>query len=271
MAMQKGATEGREEGRSRVVLVVERDGRLLELITLTLSARGYTVVSSRDAQEALTQLQGGTPALLVVGELGELGQGSGDSPREDSRAAFLRRVRRVPRLQATKLLLLEDAQTAPEALALADLRLRKPFTGGQLGRAAAALLTSDAPPTAGPRKQHTVMVIEDSAALRGLIGDILHRQGYLVESAETVPQARALIQSHAEQVSLILLDVNLPGGTGFDLLKLIRERSNVPVFILSALRQEEQMVKGQALGAQAFIEKPFNPRELVEKIRATLT
>lgn len=279
MALHKGSVAGREEGRSRAVLVVERDLRLLELVTLTLRARGYTVQSSQDAQEALTQLQGSTPALIVLGDpgspspgdVGDVGR-SGSGAGGDSRATFLQRVRRVPRLQGTKLLLLEDAQTSPEALELAHLRLRKPFTGGQLGRAAEALLTRDAPSAAAPaHKQHTVMVIEDSAALRGLIGDILHRQGYLVESAETVPQARALIQSHAEQVSLILLDVNLPGGTGFELLKLIRERSEVPVFILSALRQEEQMVRGQALGAQAFIEKPFNPRELVEKIRATLT
>ena len=72
-------------------------------------------------------------------------------------------------------------------------------------------------------------------------------------------------------MSLILLDVNLPGGSGFELLELIGQRSAVPVFILSALRQQEQMRRGQALGAQAFIEKPFNPRELVQKIREVLT
>ncbi len=114
------------------------------------------------------------------------------------------------------------------------------------------------------------MVIEDSAALRGLIGDILHRQGFSVVAAENAPQARALIQQHAGDVSLVLLDVNLPGGNGFELLELIRKRSQVPVFILSALRQQEQMLRGQALGAQAFIEKPFNPRELVQKIREML-
>lgn len=246
------------------IVVVERDARLLELVTLTLRARGYTVLDCASGASALAQLQDSTPALVIVGDLEADPNRSGEDPQR----AFAERLRRVPRLQQTKLLLLGGAQTAP-ATELAAARLPKPFTGGQLRGAVEALL--DAPAPSGPVQQHTVMVIEDSAALRGLIGDILHRQGYRVESAATVPQARALIESRAHLVSLILLDINLPGGTGFELLKLIRDRTDAPVFILSALRQEEQMLRGQALGAQAFIEKPFNPRELVEKIRATLT
>jgi DNA-binding response OmpR family regulator len=251
-----------EANRGARVLVVERDPKLLELITLTLRARGYTVLDCHSAASALAQLQNSTPALIIVGDLEPDPNRSGEDPQ----LALVRRLRRVPRLHDTKLLLLGSNPTATE---LADAQLPKPFTGGQLRSAVEALL--HAPVPSSPVPQHTVMVIEDSAALRGLIGDILHRQGYRVESAETVPQARALIASHAHRVSLILLDINLPGGSGFDLLKLIRERTDAPVFILSALRQEEQVLLGQALGAQAFIEKPFNPRELVEKIRATLT
>lgn len=240
-------------GKNRLVFVAESDQRLLRLIDLTLSA-SYTVVSVQRAATALGGLQSTTPALIVLGQLPDL-----------SVADLAARIRRVPRLQAVPLLLTGDTLALPPA---ASAVLGRPFTGTALLGAVAELL-GEPDPTPQPTP-HTVMVIEDSAALRGLISDILHRQGFAVVTAENAPQARALIQQHASDVSLVLLDVNLPGGNGFELLELIRQRSAVPVFILSALRQQEQMLRGRALGAQAFIEKPFNPRELVQKIRETL-
>lgn len=240
-------------GSDRLVFVAESDRRLVRLIDLTLSV-SYTVVSVQRAAAALEGLQSTTPALIVLGRLPDL-----------SSADLAARIRRVPRFKAVPLLLTGDP---PTPLPAASAVLPRPFSGRALLGAVAELL-GDPEPTPPPTP-HTVMVIEDSAALRGLINDILHRQGFSVVTAENAPQARALIQQHAEGVSLVLLDVNLPGGNGFELLELIRKRSSVPVFILSALRQQEQMLRGQALGAQAFIEKPFNPRELVQKIRETL-
>jgi DNA-binding response OmpR family regulator len=241
----------------QTVFVAESDLRLLHLIELTLSAAGHAVVSVQRAAEALEQLQSSTPLLIVLGRLPDLNTGE-----------LAQRIRRVPRLQSVPLLLTDGSSLPQGTPQAASATLARPFTGTALKGAVEQLLGN--PVTATPAA-HTVMVIEDSAALRGLISDILHRQGFGVETAENVPQARALIRQHAADVSLILLDVNLPGGTGFELLELIRQRSTVPVFILSALRQQEQMLRGQALGAQAFIEKPFNPRELVQKIRETLT
>ncbi len=239
--------------RTRTVFVAEHDERLLQLIELALSAKGYAVLSARFGAEVLAGLEHTTPALIVLGHLPDL-----------STAELTRRICLVPRLQNVPLLL-TSGEAAPEVGAV----LTRPFTGTALTGAVERLLGNS--PSVGARSAHTVMVIEDSAALRGLITDILHRQGFGIETAENVPQAKALIKRRANDVSLILLDVNLPGGTGFELLELIRQRSSVPVFILSALRQQEQMQRGQALGAQAFIEKPFNPRELVRKIRDVLT
>ena len=238
----------------RTVFVAEQDLRLLKLIELNLSARGYAVVSAQRAADVLSGLGSTVPALIVLGQL-----------PDQSAADLGARLRRVPRLSRVPLLFAGDVATTLEATAV----LSRPFTGTALTEAVQRLLGYPAPKAAGVT--HTVMVIEDSAALRGLITDILHRQGFGIETAENVPPARALIERRADDVSLILLDVNLPGGSGFDLLELIRQRSAVPVFILSALRQQEQMRRGQALGAQAFIEKPFNPRELVQKIREVLT
>lgn len=230
------------------------DTRLLRLIELSLSAKGYAVVCLVKGADVLSQLRTLTPSLVIIGRLPDL------------RATELAtRLRQVPHLQEVPFLL---ADGSAERLAGTHASLPRPFTGEVLTRAVEGLLGRT--PAPSPRASHTVMVIEDSAALRGLIGDILHRQGYEVVIAENVPQARALIPLHATTVSLVLLDVNLPGGTGFELLELIRHYSEVPVFILSALRQQEQIRRGEALGAQAFIEKPFNPRELVQKIRETL-
>ena len=239
---------------TRTVFVAERDERLLQLIELALSTKGYAVVSAQLGAEVLAGLEHTTPALIVLGRLPDL-----------STAELTRRIRLVPRLRSTALLLTDGEAAPPDATAV----LARPFTGTALTSAVEQLLGNL--PSAGTGKAHTVMVIEDSAALRGLITDILHRQGFGIETAENVPQAKALIKRCANDVSLVLLDVNLPGGTGFELLELIRRHSAVPVFILSALRQQEQMQRGQALGAQAFIEKPFNPRELVRKIRDVLT
>ena len=238
----------------RSVFVAEHDGRLLKLIDLALTTAGYTVVSARRGAEVLAGLEHTTPSLIILGRLPDL-----------SAAELSRRIHLVPHLQGVPLLLTDGETTSADTGAT----LARPFTGTALTGAVERLLGVSAPKQ--PEKAHTVMVIEDSAALRGLIADILHRQGFGIETAENVPQAKALIKRQANKVSLVLLDVNLPGGTGFELLELIRQYSAVPVFILSALRQQEQIQRGQALGAQAFIEKPFNPRELVRKIRDVLT
>lgn len=240
---------------ARSIFVAETDARLLKLIELTLTEQGYGVVCVGDGASALALLQEATPHLIVLGRL----------PDMTARDLAVR-LRRVPRLKAVPILLSDgNRATPPEVNGV----IARPFTGQALAAAVDTLLGQGEPTPV--RAPHTVMVIEDSAALRGLIGDILHRQGFNVETAENVPQARALIRVQAKAVSLVLLDVNLPGGTGFELLELIRKHSDVPVFILSALKQQEQMRRGKALGAQAFIEKPFNPRELVKKIRETLT
>ncbi len=239
---------------ARSVFVAEKDRRLLELIELALSDRGYSVVCVQDAAQTLEDLQQATPHLIVLGKLPDM-----------SAQALAARLRRVPRLKTVPILLSDGSTVAqPDA----DSVIARPFTGQALAAAVDTLLGERGAVVS--KSPHTVMVIEDSAALRGLIGDILHRQGFSVEIAENFSQAKALIRLRAKEVSLVLLDVNLPGGTGFELLELIRQRSDVPVFILSALKQQEQMKRGEALGAQAFIEKPFNPRELVKKIRETL-
>ena len=251
------------------VLVAEADLKVLDLVEIVLISRDYTVTIAKNGHEALSHLQQSTPELAILGA----------TMPHISGLEVASRMRRVPRLEKVPILMLatrDEQHLIDDSGVRVDEVLGKPFVSRDLLAAVRTLVKE--PPKAvrtditmhGQDERPNVLIVEDSAALRGLISDILGRQGYYVRSAENVPQARALITKHLEQMDLVLLDVNLPGGTGFELLQLIRERSDVPVFILSSLRREEQIERGMTLGAQAFIEKPFNPRDLVKRIQAHL-
>ena len=252
------------------VLVAEHDPKVLDLVEIVLISRDYAVTLARNGHEALSHLQQSTPELAILGA----------TMPHISGLEVAGRMRRVPRLENVPILMLAT-RDEQHALDDSDVRLDevlgKPFGSKELLSAVRSLVKppkvtrTDITMHGQQDERPNVLIVEDSAALRGLIGDILGRQGYFVRSAENVPQARSLITKHLDQMNLVLLDVNLPGGTGFELLQLIRERSDVPVFILSSLRREEQIERGMKLGAQAFIEKPFNPRDLVKRIQAHLS
>ena len=226
------------------VLVAEHDPKVLDLVEIVLISRDYTVTIAKNGHEALSHLQQSTPELVVLAanmpHLGGL--------------EVAGRMRRVPRLEKVPILMLatrEEQLELDDSDVCIDEVLSKPFVSKELLSAVRTLVKEPPKVTRTDVTMHgqqderpNVLIVEDSAALRGLIGDILGRQGYFVRSAENVPQARTLISKHLEQVNLVLLDVNLPGGTGFELLQLIRQRSNVPVFILSSLRREEQIERG---------------------------
>jgi DNA-binding response OmpR family regulator len=119
------------------------------------------------------------------------------------------------------------------------------------------------------RVQH-LLLVEDDYAVGVLLKHVLEREGYSLEIVTTVPQAKATLEKSLDDIDLALLDINLPGGTGFEVLQLIRERSNMPVIFLSALKQGANVERALTLGAQDFIAKPFNPKELVLRIKRFL-
>jgi DNA-binding response OmpR family regulator len=119
------------------------------------------------------------------------------------------------------------------------------------------------------RVQH-LLLVEDDYAVGVLLKHVLEREGYSLEIVTTVPQAKATLEKSLDDIDLALLDINLPGGTGFEVLQLIRERSNIPVIFLSALKQGANVERALTLGAQDFIAKPFNPKELVLRIKRFL-
>jgi len=111
-----------------------------------------------------------------------------------------------------------------------------------------------------------ILVIDDDLELCELLNDYLAPEGFQVDTANDGERgvARALSGDQA----LVVLDVMLPGLNGFDVLRRIREESRIPVIMLTARGDDIDRIVGLELGADDYRPKPFNPRELVARIRA---
>ena len=114
-----------------------------------------------------------------------------------------------------------------------------------------------------------ILLVEDDEALQILIEKLLKNNGYLVSKAINIEEARKLIEFF--QFDLIILDVMLPDSSGLDFYKnTIRNRVNSPVIFLSALSDVDNRVTGLELGADDYIGKPFDTRELLLKIKKNI-
>jgi len=112
-----------------------------------------------------------------------------------------------------------------------------------------------------------ILLIDDDRDLTEMIREYLEPEGFSVDVAHV---GDALGAGDFETHDLILLDVMLPGMSGLEILKQLRQRSGVPVILLTARDGDTERVVGLELGADDFVPKPFNPRELVARIRAVL-
>jgi two-component system response regulator CpxR len=113
-----------------------------------------------------------------------------------------------------------------------------------------------------------VLIVDDDTELIDLLRDYLAEEGFdTAAAADGESGARAAVESAPD---LVVLDVMLPRLNGFDALRRIREASAVPVIMLTARGQEVDRIVGLELGADDYLPKPFNPRELVARIRAVL-
>ena len=114
-----------------------------------------------------------------------------------------------------------------------------------------------------------IFLLEDDAYLRDGLSEMLSGQGYAVTAAETISQARGIIASGV--FDLIILDVMLPDGNGFDFCTEIRESgNNIPILFLTACDDEIQIVRGLDAGADDYVTKPFKLLELMSRVRALL-
>ena len=113
------------------------------------------------------------------------------------------------------------------------------------------------------------MIVEDDVFLRDGLCEILSKENYSVTVASTVSEAKESIDT--ESFNLLIFDVMLPDGNGFDLCVSVREKdSNVPILFLTACDDEVQIVRGLDAGADDYVTKPFKLLELLSRVRALL-
>ena len=113
-----------------------------------------------------------------------------------------------------------------------------------------------------------VLLVEDEETITVPLTEALAREGFRTETAGTL--AAGLEIARRERPDIVLLDVMLPDGTGFDLLRQLRDSERMPVIMLTARGDEADRVLGLELGADDYVVKPFSARELVARIRAVL-
>ncbi|MCM3766447.1 response regulator transcription factor [Neobacillus niacini] len=114
-----------------------------------------------------------------------------------------------------------------------------------------------------------LLIVDDEKAILHMLTTILKKEGFsLIDTAGTAEDALALCQT--KRYDLILLDVMLPNRSGFDICPLIRETTDAPIFFLTARTTDFDKLSGFALGADDYITKPFNPLEVVARIKAHL-
>ena len=113
-----------------------------------------------------------------------------------------------------------------------------------------------------------ILTVDDDADLLALVGFALTQAGYAVVKATDAPEALRVFD--AEAPDLVILDINLPSGSGFDVCRAIRAKSRIPVMMLTVRGEEEDLVKALDLGADDYLTKPFSPRTLLARVKALL-
>ncbi len=120
------------------------------------------------------------------------------------------------------------------------------------------------PAVALPDDAPHLLVVDDDRRIRDLLSRYLFAEGYRVTTANNAVEARAKLESLS--FDLLVLDVMMPGETGFQLAKSLRESSAVPILMLTAKAETESRITGLEIGADDYVPKPFEPRELSLRI-----
>jgi DNA-binding response OmpR family regulator len=113
-----------------------------------------------------------------------------------------------------------------------------------------------------------VLLADDDVDHLDMVGYILRREGFVVSVATDGRDALRIWED--EQPDIVLLDLRMPTVNGFEVLRTVRQSAQTPVIIVSACADEDEIVRGLQSGADDYITKPFNPRQLVARVRAVL-
>jgi len=113
-----------------------------------------------------------------------------------------------------------------------------------------------------------ILVVEDEPSIAEVVGLYLQRAGYQVQTATDGKVAMSMLEAHIPD--LVVLDIMLPEVDGLSLTRWLRDRSEVPIIMLTARREEIDRIAGLEMGADDYVVKPFSPQELVSRVRAVL-
>ena len=113
-----------------------------------------------------------------------------------------------------------------------------------------------------------LLVVDDHREIRDALAKYLARNGYRLSTAESAAAARRILEG--SRIDLVVLDVMMPREDGLTFCRQLRAKGNLPIIMLTAMAEETDRVVGLELGADDYVTKPFNPRELLARIRAVL-
>lgn len=115
-----------------------------------------------------------------------------------------------------------------------------------------------------------ILLVEDDKTIASGIEYALQQESFSTVLCYDIESAKEIITGQVDQLGLCLFDISLPDGNGFDLCKLVKERSDIPVIFLTAIDDEVNVVMGLDMGADDYITKPFRIRELLSRIKSVL-
>ena len=116
----------------------------------------------------------------------------------------------------------------------------------------------------GENKYH-ILVVDDDDRIRELVKEYLNENGFIVSTGNSAEEAKTKLGYF--KYDLIVLDVMMPGQNGFELTKEIKKNSNIPIILLTAKGEVENRIEGLELGADDYLGKPFEPKELLLRIK----
>ena len=117
------------------------------------------------------------------------------------------------------------------------------------------------------KKEH-ILVVDDDTRLRSLLARFLRESGFMVSSEKGAAEARAMLQQY--RFDLLIVDIMMPGESGLVFLEKLRKEDNVPVILLTAMGESVDRINGLECGADDYLPKPFEPKELVLRIKNIL-
>ena len=115
------------------------------------------------------------------------------------------------------------------------------------------------------KNKYHILVVDDDDKIRSLIKQYLVEKGFLISTADNAENAKKMIEIF--NFNLIILDVMMPGQSGYDLTKELKESKNIPIILLTAKGEVENRIHGLELGADDYLGKPFDPKELLLRVK----